>query len=164
MLELQRGIAVNAIASHPVLCGPITAGREKPMHHGNEHGAFDCELETTVRERTLENPGDAAFSPQAFTQQRGADPFGFRCGCLPARMRIENIEVLSEFETGGEKGIEGAAFLELVEAPETVSQMLDYLVADAFVFDDMQVGVGSSFLGTDEHGVTTYIQLCINDV
>ncbi|MBR9978869.1 MAG: hypothetical protein KFH87_12355 [Bacteroidetes bacterium] len=164
MLELKGGAAVDAIAPHPVYGGTIAAGREEPMHHGDEDGAFDRKFEATIRKHTIENSGDTAFLPQALIQQRGADTFGFRCGCFPACVSIEDVEVTGEFETGGEKGIKGATFLEFVEVTETVSQILYYLVADAFILDDMKVGVGSSFLGTDEHGVTTNIRLYVTDV
>ena len=76
------------------------------MHHGQEHGPFDGELESATAEERFEHLRDAQFLPEPAEDQRRPESHGVPGLDVVLPGRVENGGVFGELGTGGEEGIE----------------------------------------------------------
>jgi len=65
----------------------------------------------------------------------------------------EDHDLLGKAAGGLHQPVEGACFLEMVEAPQRGDDALADFLAVAVVLDDLEVGVGPADLGAAEHGL-----------
>ena len=162
MLEFQLRRPVDDLVAHPRAGRAIGAGDHDAVKHAGEDRALDVELEAPLRKQRMHDPLAAAGPPQALEGQGGTDAahLGAVLAVALSGLGGEHHELFGEAACGLEKPVEGAAFLEMIEAAQGCDDALADLLALAVVLDDLDVGVGTAdFCATEHaclHGDTTY--------
>jgi hypothetical protein len=82
--------------------------------------------------------------------QHGAQAEGAEDGQSAVLMRGEDQPFAGEAGAGSEQSLDGAAFLEVVEAAEGGQDALVRPAVASVVCDELQVGTGTGLLGAEE--------------
>ena len=136
----------------PPVGGAVAAGGQQAVQHGEEDRALDGELEAALAQELFEHGGTAGLAPEALEDEYGAQAEGAHGGQLPALVRRQHEELVGEACPGAEQAIDGAPFLEFVEAAEGGEDGLLGAAIAPVVFDELEVGAGAGLLGAEEHG------------
>ena len=151
MVQSQPVRAGDGVVGHPLFAGAVGAGREQPMQHAGEDGAFDRELEQTLGQQRLDHGLAAGVLPQAPEQQRRADALageligiaGGELGQHHGALGVAGDGTCQALElTGGGHGLLAA---------EVLDDTLLGAAVLAHALDEVEVGIAIDAFFADEH-------------
>ena len=152
MVQVEGGAAVDGLVGKPAGGLAVGAGGEQAMQDGEEHGAFDVELEAAGGEGAAEGLVATGEFPERFEHESGPEDAGAGAGGEGGVAGSEDGGVFGEAGGGEEQAVEGAGGLELVEAAEGGEDALADPVAVTGGLDELDVGMLAGGLGAEEHG------------
>jgi len=152
VVQLQGVASLDLVVVLPRLGGPVTAGCEEAMEHGEEDGPLHVELEAATAQEPLDDLLASGLLPESLEDQGRADASSGDGGDLPPGMSREQQDGLGEPSPRGQQGIELAALPEMIESPQGGDDPLSGASVLPAVLDDLEVGAWSGGLGAEEHG------------
>src|SRR6185437_3109001 len=152
VVQLQGLTPGDLVVGPPLVGGPVAAGGEEAVQHGQEDRPLDVALEAAAVEQSLDDPPAAGLSPEPLEDEGRPDASGSDGGQSPLGMGREQEDGVGQAGARGEQGIELAGLLELVEPSEGCEDPLAWSSALPAVLDDLEVGAWSGGLGAEEHG------------
>ena len=156
VLKLQLRRPVDDLVAHPAAGRAVGARDHDAVEHAGEDRALDVELEAPPRQQRVHDPLAAAAPPKLLEHQGGADMahLGAVLAVVAPRLGGEHHDLLGEAAGGLHQPVEGAGFLEMVEAAQRCDDALADFLAVSVVLDDLDVCVGLADLGAAEHGAS----------
>ena len=150
-MQFQRVNPFDAVIVAPIFASAIGTRHHEAVHHGQEHRAFDRELELAPGQQRFDHGLAAGLLPEPLKQQRGADALAGEPLRIARRKLGQHHGALGVATDRAGQTLEFTGGDDDFLAAEVLDDALLGAAVFAHALDEVEVGVTVDVLLADKH-------------